>query len=135
MPRAIAFLVALSLSSLACRPTPAPPEHREAVPRQVGTWQGTGDRTLGFDSQSGRFRILWETRPGAGDGDGRFRLTVQSGVSGRPLQEVVNHRGAGQGSVNFEDDPRLYQLLVESDGLSWSVTVDELVLVARPSPP
>jgi len=135
MPRAFAFLFALSLSLPACRSTPAAPEPRDAVPRQVGTWQGAGDRTLGFDSQSGRFRILWETRPEAGDGDGRFRLTVQSGVSGRPLQEVVNHRGAGQGSLNFEDDPRLYQLLIESDGLLWSVTVDELVLVARPSAP
>ncbi|MCC7032044.1 MAG: hypothetical protein IT179_04325 [Acidobacteria bacterium] len=134
MPRTVALLIALLLSALACRSTPAAPEPRIAVPRQVGTWQGSGDRTIGFDSQSGRFRIVWETRPEAGVADGRFRLTVQSGVSGRPLQEVVNQRGAGQGSLNFEDDPRLYQLLVESGGLHWSVAVDELVLVARPSP-
>jgi len=131
--RMSALLIALLVTAGACRSTPSPPQAFVAVPRQIGTWQGTGDRTIGFDSQSGRFRILWETRPESA-ADGRFRLTVQSGVSGRPLQEVVDHRGAGQGSLNFEDDPRLYQLLVESDGLLWSVTVDELVLSAAPSP-
>jgi hypothetical protein len=126
-------LFAVAVAAGACRSEPLPPPAHVAVPQQIGTWQGTGHRTIGFDSQSGRFRIQWETTPESGASDGTFRLTVHSGVSGRPLQEVVNHHGAGQGSLNFEDDPRLYQLLVESGGLQWSVTVDELVLAAPPT--
>jgi hypothetical protein len=133
MFRPRALLIACCLASGACRSAPPPPAAHVAVPQQIGTWQGTGDRTIGFDSQSGRFRIQWETRPESGVSGGTFRLTVHSGVSGRPLQEVVNHAGTGHGSINFEDDPRLYQLLVESGGVHWSVTVDELVLAAPPS--
>ena len=62
-----------------------------------------------------------------------FHLTVHSAVSGRPLQEVVDHRGIGEGTFNFEDDPRQYNLMVSSSGLLWSIVVDEIVLVAPSS--
>ena len=133
MSRSRVLLMALSLVSGACRSTPAPPAAPIAVPQQIGHWQGSGNHTIGFDSQSGRFRIRWETRLESGKVDGAFRLTVHSGVSGRPLQEVVNHHGAGQGSINFEDDPRLYQLMVESGDVQWSVMVDEIVLAPASS--
>jgi hypothetical protein len=134
MPQKFVVLVALSLAAGACRSAP-PPAAPVPVPQQVGTWQGTGHQTIGFDSQSGRFRIQWETRLEPGAAEGTFRLTVHSGVSGRPLQQVVDHRGAGQGSVNFEDDPRLYQLMVDSTGVQWSVVVDEIVLAPPPRQP
>ena len=97
----------------------------------MGAWEGTGSQTLGLVSQSGKFRIRWQTRaePGRDPAAGTFTLTVHSGVSGRPLQEVVNHRGPGEGAYNFEDDPRPFNLMVDSDGLVWSITVDETVLV------
>lgn len=108
-----------------------PPAALVPVIQQMGAWEGTGSQTLGLVSQSGKFRIRWHTHAEAGHdpATGTFRLTVHSAVSGRPLQEVVNHRGVGEGAINFEDDPRPYNLMVESTGLSWSISVDELVLV------
>lgn len=105
------------------------------VEQQMGSWEGTESQTLGLVSQSGSFRIRWQSRvlDGATQSDARFLLTVHSGVSGRPLREVVDQRGGGAGAVNFEDDPRPYNLMVESSGVAWTVTVDEVVLapVAR----
>jgi hypothetical protein len=101
----------------------------------MASWEGTGSQTLGLVSQSGKFRIHWQTRPEP-DHDpatGSFKLTVHSGVSGRPLQEVVDQRGPGEGVYNFEDDPRPFNLMVDSAGLVWSITVDETVLVKPPS--
>jgi hypothetical protein len=97
----------------------------------MASWEGTGSQTLGLVSQSGKFRIRWQTRPETGHdpATGTFKLTVHSGVSGRPLQEVVDLRGPGEGVYNFEDDPRPFNLMVDSSGLIWSITVDETVLV------
>jgi hypothetical protein len=103
---------------------------RDLVPvvQQMGAWEGTENQTLGLVSQSGRFRIRWQTRLLPGAAHAAFTLTVHSGVSGRPLQEVVRHSGAGEGAVNFEDDPRPFNLMVESTGVHWSIAVDETVM-------
>jgi hypothetical protein len=53
------------------------------------------------------------------------RLTLRSGIKGRPLEAIADHRGAGNGSVEFGDDPRMYEFLVESSGIDWSITVQE----------
>lgn len=108
-----------------------PPRALVPVVQQMGTWEGSGSQTLGLVSQSGKFRIRWQTRPEPGHdpSTGTFKLTVHSGVSGRPLQEIVDHRGPGSGAYNFEDDPRPFNLMVDSSGLIWSITVDETVLV------
>jgi hypothetical protein len=93
--------------------------------RLVGSWEGTGDKTIGFVSETGCFRINWKTRdePAA---NGTFRLTVRSAISGRPIQVIADHRGNGSGTVDFKDDPRMYDFLVDSAGLSWSFTVQEI---------
>ena len=54
-----------------------------------------------------------------------FQLTLRSGISGRPLKVITDHRGAGSGSVEFGDDPRMYEFLVDSSGVDWSVSVEE----------
>jgi hypothetical protein len=122
----IATLVAVGVD---CRRAARPPREPIGIPQQVGSWEGTGDHTIGFVSNSGKFRIRWVTRPEPGGPEGVFHLTVHSAVSGRPLQDVVAQRGAGEGTVNFEDDPRQYNLMVSSSGLAWSIVVDEIVLV------
>jgi hypothetical protein len=123
--------LALLLTAIACATCGESPhaEPRETVTtmRRIGAWEGRGNRTIGFGSDSGRFRIRWQTGDESPPDTGRFRLTVHSAVSGRPLQVVADHRGEGSGSANFEDDPREYNIMVESANVRWSVAVDELV--------
>lgn len=97
----------------------------------IGSWQGTGNHTIGFVSHSGKFRVRWRTAAIDGVAPGVFRLGVNSAVSGRPLDLPVDHHGPGEGAFNFEDDPRQYNLMVESSGLAWTIDVDEVVLLAR----
>jgi hypothetical protein len=126
-----AVLIALVVTA-ACGPAPdgATPDARRATPpptaaRELGSWTGKGNTTLGFVSESGSFRITWKaqnhdnTRPGA------FQLTLRSGISGRPMKVIADHQGAGGGSVEFGDDPRMYEFLVESRGMDWSIAVHE----------
>jgi hypothetical protein len=96
----------------------------------MGSWEGTGSQTLGLVSQSGRFRLRWQTRlePGHDASAAHFTLTVHSGVSGRPLHQVTEARGPSEGAFNVEDDPRPFNLMVDSEGLVWQIWADEVVL-------
>lgn len=97
--------------------------------RSLGSWDGDGSRTIGFNSESGRFRVTWETRNAAADS--AFRLTVHSAVSGRPIRDIADHRGAGRGVVDVDDDPRPYNFMVDSHGLEWTIGVEEFVATRR----
>lgn len=118
-------LLAVALWAACGAPAP-PPSGPTTVVRPLGAWQGSGTRTMGdVNSTSGRFRIHWEAREDAPGVKGRFTLTVRSAVSGRPLEVVADHEGNGQGAVDFSDDPRVYDFLVESTGVQWSFRVEE----------
>ena len=126
MRSAVLFVLA---SAIACSqapdsvretPRPAPP-----VSRELGSWSGTGNSTLGFVSESGSFRITWKTRNQDDARPGAFQLTLRSGISGRPMLVVADQHGSGSGNAEFGDDPRLYEFLVESTGAEWSVSVQE----------
>ena len=108
-------------------PLPAPAPQTRTVIKPAVSWQGSGPRTLDFVSESGHFRITWTAK-----GAGTFRLTVHSGVSGRPLREIVSQRGDGKGSALFEDDPRPYHFMIESADVEWSVSAEEIVTVVAP---
>ena len=109
----------------ACRTESEPAPAQNAVARQLGSWNGTGNTTLGFVSESGSFRIIWTTRNQDAAHPGSFHLTLRSGISGRPLKVIAEHNGAGAGSEEFGDDPRIYEFLVESSRIEWSISVDE----------
>jgi hypothetical protein len=127
--RGVALLSA-TLLSLACKSSSdATPRQWVTVTRPAGAWQGKGSMTIGFVSNSGRFRIAWEARSEHPPSSGTFRLTVHSAVSGRPIRVVADHRGEGHGSVDFEDDPRPYNFMVDSTNVDWSFTVQEIELV------
>jgi hypothetical protein len=136
-PNRIALLTFLAVFP-ACGPADEP-----AVPtfvttyRQVGTWQGRGPATIGdVMLASGRFRVRWETRDEDSPGQGTFRLTARSAVSGRPLEEIANQRGPGQGSVEIgEEDRRIYDFTVESAHLNWSFSIDDIMTVEAPGRP
>jgi len=116
----------LLMSAVACGQ--APEQIREAavpVARELGAWSGSGNSTLGFVSESGSFRITWKAQNRDNEQPGAFHLTLRSGISGRPMKVIADHKGAGGGSVEFGDDPRMYEFLVESSGLDWSISVQE----------
>jgi outer membrane biogenesis lipoprotein LolB len=126
-----AALLLLAVLSAACRratdSVPAASQHTEAQPavRQLGAWTGKGNTTLGFVSESGSFRITWKAQNDDDQHPGTFLLTLRSGISGRPMKVIADHQGAGGGSVDFGDDPRLYEFLVESSRIDWSISVQE----------
>ncbi len=121
--RSLAPLVlAMVFPACAAAPEPPTPAASPTAVRQLGSWTGTGNTTLGFVSESGSFRINWKTASQS-SGEGEFLLTLRSGISGRPLKVIASHTGSG--SVEFGDDPRIYEFLVESSGVEWTISVDE----------
>lgn len=123
-------LIVLALVAGACGGTPLPDRAPaasapKAVARELGSWTGEGSTTLGFVSESGSFRINWTAQNIDNAQPGRFMLTLRSGISGRPLKVIADHRSAGGGSVEFGDDPRLYEFLVDSSGIRWAISVEE----------
>ncbi len=114
-------------------PAQAPAVHAdEAEPgrttwRTLGQWTGTGSRqTESFDVTTGALRLRWETRAtAAGASAGSFRIWLHSAISGRPLQLLVEQLGPGTGTAHAADDPRVSYLVVESEGVTWTATLDE----------
>ena len=69
--------------------------------------------------------MRWETRNESAPGTGRFRVSLHSAISGRPLQVAVDHRGAGRDTEYMQDDPRVSYLVVDSQNLDWTLTLEE----------
>jgi hypothetical protein len=112
----------------------APPARAEQAPgsdtawRTLGTWSDRGSRqTESFDVATGALRLRWQaSAPTSGaSAAGRFRVTLYSAISGRPLQEVVDHLGPGSGTAHISDDPRVSYLVIDADGIEWTATLDE----------
>jgi len=113
-----------------CHSGAGPESHHPQVGwRPIGKWSGRGDtQTESFDIDSTQWRIKWETKGAATPGSSSFHVVVHSAVSGRPLQEAVEHQGDGRGVVYVTEDPRLYQLVIDSRGVDWSIAVEEAVV-------
>jgi hypothetical protein len=122
------LLFAMVAGACASAPGPGQPaaESRQAATkRELGSWKGEGNTTLGFVSETGSFRISWTAQNKDNTKPGTFMLTLRSGISGRPIKVIADHRSAGGGSVEFGDDPRLYEFLVDSSGITWAISVEE----------
>jgi hypothetical protein len=116
---------AIALALPSCRPHSGAPRE-VAIWRQVGSWTGRGNaQTESFTSDTGGFRVRWETRNETSPGAGRLKVVFRSGDSGRPIIEAVNVQGIGQDSEEVADNVRWYFLTIESAGIDWKVTVDE----------
>jgi len=125
MPRLIALAIA-GLTACACTAQPSEPQQIVSVTRPVGSWQGRGTVTVGdIPSETGRFRITWETSNESPAGSGTFKLTLRSAISGRTLGIVADHTGTGTGTVDYDEGPRTYDFLVESANVDWKFNVDE----------
>ena len=125
---AVLWLLALPALGTGCA---APPARAEQAPgsgtawRTLGTWSGNGSRqTDSFDVATGALRLRWEAKPTAAAA-GRFRVTLHSAISGRPLQDVVDDDGPASGTAHISDDPRVSYLMIDADGVDWTATLDE----------
>lgn len=94
--------------------------------RPLGAWSGRGDRqTESFDISSGALRLTWEASSTTSPGAGRLGVTLHSAISGRPLVTIVDIEGTGSDTVRVAAEPRVAHLLIDSDGVEWSVTLEE----------
>ena len=127
MPRlSIPALVGIALLNGSCGDDHARARTPTVVWRQLGSWSGRGSmQTDPFISDTGSLRLRWETTTEAAPGTGRFRVTVHSDVSGRPLVVAVDARGVGRNVAYVSEDPRSFFLAVESANLDWTVAADE----------
>jgi ABC-type glycerol-3-phosphate transport system substrate-binding protein len=126
MKLVLAMAAALAAGA-ACRATPPPNPPRDVVVwQEVGAWSGRGNRqTEAFTSDTGGFRVRWETTNETTPGAGRLKVTFRSGDSGRPIIEAVDVRGVGRDEEEVADNVRWYFLTIESAGVDWTVHVDE----------
>jgi hypothetical protein len=94
--------------------------------RSLGSWSGRGStQTESFLVQGSVVRVRWETKNEGSANTGTFRLSMHSAISGRSLAVVADHHGAGKGEAYVPEEPRPTYMLVESDDLEWSFTVEE----------
>jgi len=114
------------LLTVGCGRPPSEPQPIVAVTRTVGSWSGRGTKTVGdVPSETGRFRIHWQTANESPAGRGTFKLTLRSAISGRTIGIVADAAGTGSGTADFDEGPRTYDFLVESADLDWSFRVEE----------
>jgi len=124
-------LIVLTVAAIGgCRSERKPPAKPAALAWQkIGSWSGRGNaQTDSFDIGFSQCRIRWETRNEKPGGAGTFHVTVNSAVSGRELATAVDHRGVGHDLAYVGVDPHFSYLIIESDNLDWSVTVEEPAL-------
>lgn len=129
----LAALAAVAMGGCRARADqPTKPAERSVAWHQLGVWSGRGNlQTESFTSDTGALRVRWETTPQAGDAasaaTGAFRLTAHSAISGRPLQEVVDHTGVGSGVGYVQQDPHVFYVVVDSSHMNWKFTVEEAI--------
>jgi hypothetical protein len=128
-PRAaIRWLLPVALGAASCRDASPPAGAPAVVWRHLGAWSGRGSmQTDAFISDTGSLRLRWETKNESAPGQGFFRVTVHSDVSGRPLIQAVDVRGVGGATAYVSEDPRPFFLAVESANLDWSMSAEEPV--------
>ena len=129
LQRVIAVPMGWTLLMSACgTPSPPPPPKEVVVWKSLGEWSGRGNaQTESFIGLTGALRMHWRTKNEAPKGAGTFKLILQSAISGRDLQQPVDEKGLGEGTAYTADDPRAFQITVQSANLDWRFTVEEAV--------
>src|SRR5262245_43851658 len=121
-----AIAAALTLvSATACERAQAnqrAPREQTVVWHSLGSWAGHGSQqTESFTSDTGALRVRWETSA-ASAAPPTFRLTAHSAISGRPLQQVVEHAGPGSGVGYVQQDPHVMYMVVDARDTNWKFT-------------
>ncbi len=120
---------------IACRSDAPPPPAAEpkgvVIWKTVGSWSGRGSRqTETFTSDTGGFRVRWETKNAAQPGAGHLHVIFRSGDSGREIIDAVDEPHVGSDSDVAEvsaERPRWYYLTIDSAEVDWTVAVDERI--------
>ena len=127
--------MALILASAGCRsdsPSPRPPAANDVVVwKTVGSWSGRGSvQTETFTSETGGFRVRWETKNPVRAGGGFLHVVFRSGDSGRDIIDAVDEPNVGADGDSTEvsaERPRWYYLTIDSADVDWTVAVDERI--------
>jgi len=136
-PISAAAIAAIVIVLAGCRSRLEPPPAREvSIWHKVGSWSGRGNiQTETFTSDTGAFRVTWETRNETAPGAGRLYAVFRSGDSGREIMDAVKTQGAGRGVEYVSAErPRWYYLSVDSANVDWAITVDEEIPGQAPPP-
>jgi outer membrane biogenesis lipoprotein LolB len=122
----VSFLVAVAFLLPSCTQPPPKRAEQTVIWDHAGSWSGRGNlETNSFPSSSGYLRFTWETSNETKPGEGRFKLTLGSSISGRLIQVLVDTQGATRDVSYVSEEPRTFYLKVESANEDWKVTVDE----------
>jgi len=133
---AIALAVAAGLLLSGCRGRTEPPSQDVVIWKNLGEWSGRGNaQTESFVGLTGALRMHWQTKNESPKGSGRFRLILQSAISGRAVDEPVDERGLGEGTAYAAEDPRVFYISVESANVDWTFTVEEATFGRKTSVP
>ena len=125
---AVALLVPLFFLS-ACNSAPAKPEAPLVGWRHIADFSGRGStQTESFNIEATQWRIKWEAKGDTKPSTGTLLVMVNSAVSGRPIALGLENKGNGKGIAYVTEDPRFYYLVITSENLDWSLSVDEEVL-------
>jgi outer membrane biogenesis lipoprotein LolB len=109
-----------------CSQPPPKPAEQTIIWERAGSWSGRGNlETNSFPSSSGYLRFTWETSNETKPGEGRFKLSLGSSISGRLIQVVVDSKGARRDVAYVSEEARTFYIKVESANEDWKVTVDE----------
>ena len=129
------LVAVILLGAVGCR-AEAKPEPEQGVSwHRLGSWSGHGNtQTESFVFESGALRVRWETLNEQSGRTGKFRLVLQSAVSGRQLAVPAEQRGVGKGESYVSESPHQAYVLIESSDVDWSFTVDEGVVGTRQGP-
>lgn len=126
------MLAAAALLTAACQSPPAAepaPAVRIVSWKHLASWTGRGSmQTETFLSDTGSFRIQWETKNASGPGAGTLKVAFRSGDSGRIIIDAVDQKGVGDGISEVGDMVRWYYLSIDSANVDWSVTVEEPIM-------
>ena len=109
-----------------CSQPPAKPAEQTIIWERAASWSGRGDvETNSFPSSSGYLRFTWETSNETKPGEGRFKLSLGSSISGRVIMTVVDSKGTKRDVAYVSEEARTFYVKVESANVDWKVTVDE----------
>ena len=125
----VATLMVPVLFLSGCDSPPVKPKEPLVGWRHITDFSGRGStQTESFNIEATQWRIKWETKGDTTPSTGKLLLMVNSAVSGRPIALGVEHVGNGKGIAYVTEDPRFYYLVITSENLDWSLSIDEEVL-------